>query len=181
MWPRHTYLYAAALTAAIALSSGCQPEIGDACQRSTDCSRTGERVCDLSNRVRGRGECILEGCGRGDCPDEAACVKIYGSKFLSVACNPQREDRATFGPDGETLPPEDNCMPNEVCLAEGLCADEVTARTSCRRKCSDNGDCRSGYECTRTGAGGIYRAPNLDNPTNRKETKICTPRADEAE
>ncbi|MEM7118204.1 MAG: hypothetical protein AAF614_37600, partial [Chloroflexota bacterium] len=44
-------------------------------------------------------------------------------------------------------PPRNDCGSNEVCLPEGLCADEVTARTSCRRKCSRASDCRAGYEC----------------------------------
>ena len=44
--------------------------------------------------------------------------------------------------------------------------DEITARTSCRRKCSSNRDCRSGYECLLTGSEGIYRAPDVDDPDN---------------
>ena len=158
---------------------GCQAKIGDACNRSIDCSFTGERLCDLSNRVNnagvptpsGRGECTIEGCGRGSCPKEAACVKVYGSAFLTVACDPEREDRAT-----EAGPPLDDCGAHEVCLPEGLCADELTARTSCRRKCKRNRDCRDGYHCVRTGSNGLYRAPDLDNPANASETRICVPR-----
>jgi hypothetical protein len=166
---------AIALTALTGLGSGCQPKIGDACRRSTDCSLQGERICDLSKRVDGQGECIIEGCGRGECPDESTCVKVYGSDFLTVACDPDREDRATVGAKGETLEPLDACLPHEACLQEGLCADELSARTSCRKKCSDNGDCRGGYECTRTGSSGIYLAPDLGDPNNDDQVKICTP------
>lgn len=166
-----------ALVALFPLVSGCKAKIGDACKRSTDCSRTGERICDLSHRVNGQGiptpagsgECTIEGCGRGSCPKEAACVKIYGSDFLSVACDPMREDRAT------DLPPLDDCDANEVCLAEGLCADEITARTSCRLECDNDGDCREGYECVMTGSRGIYQAPDLEDPSNHGEVRICTP------
>ncbi len=180
---RRLIFFAVVLGGALAALSGCRAKIGDACKRSTDCSITGGRICDLSHRVnkqgqphpRGSGECIIEGCGRGTCPDEAACVKVYGSDFLSVACDPAREDRATFGPDGEPLPPLDECAANEVCLPEGLCADEITARRSCRKKCKSDDDCRAGYECVRTGSRGIYRAPDLSNPSNHKETRICTP------
>jgi hypothetical protein len=172
---RRSCLFAIALAAPL---GACQPKIGDACRRSTDCSITGDRTCDLSVRVNsagvaspgGSGECIIEGCGRGDCPKEGACVKVYASDFLSVACTPEREDTAT-----QAGPPLDDCLPHEVCLLEGLCADEITARTSCRRECENNGDCRAGYECFRTGARGIYRAPDLENPANDTETRICIP------
>ncbi len=192
-----------ALLALAALAvTGCRRRIGDACRRSTDCSLRGERICDLSNRVNGQGvrtssgsgECTIEGCGRGTCPDVGTCVKVYGSDFLSVACDPAREDIATYCelddaaaceaagclPSTEDVseyvcPPSDDCDANEVCLPEGLCADEITARTSCRKECKDGGDCRAGYECRRTGSGGVYRVPDLDNPENRDEVKICMP------
>jgi hypothetical protein len=174
MPPRiHTLLPAAALCALASL--GCRAKIGDACRRSTDCSLQGDRICDLSNRIGGQGECIIEGCGRHSCPKEAACVKAYGTDFLSVSCDPEREDRAVSAPDGATLPPRDDCLPHEVCLAEGLCADEVSARTTCRAKCSKHGDCRGGYECRLTGSRGIYHTPDPRDPTNDGQIRICMP------
>jgi hypothetical protein len=181
---------------ATALAGGCRAKIGDPCLRSTDCSLRGDRMCDLSNRVdgagkrdpNGKGECTVEGCGFDTCPKEAACVKVYGSDFLSVACDPDREDIATAcdaddpgcvcNVDGDcAYPPLDDCDANEVCLPEGLCADEITARTSCRRECSDDDDCRAGYECVRTGSRGIYRAPDPKRPNDEGQVKICTPEA----
>lgn len=184
--------------ALVALAGGCKKKIGDACRRSTDCSLQGERTCDLSNRVTssgnptpsGQGECTIEGCGRDSCPKEAACVKVYGSDFLSVSCDPRREDIAiACDPDVETCPddclpgtdsplacpPRNDCHANEVCLPEGLCADEITARTSCRRKCKDDSECRAGYECRRTGSDGIYRAPDPDEPLDDSQIGICRP------
>lgn len=190
------------LVALVAPSAGCKKKIGDACRRSTDCSLQGERICDLSHRVNssgfptpnGSGECTIEGCGRGACPKEAACVKVYDSDFLSVACDPAQEDLATYcdlESDAEceaagclptaddasvwVCPPRNDCGGSEVCLPEGLCADEITARTSCRKKCKNGGDCRDGYECRRTGFDGVYQAPNIENPNDRSETKICMP------
>lgn len=185
--------------ALLALVSACQAKIGDDCERSTDCSLRGERICDLSNRVNGvgarsdngRGECTIEGCGRGTCPDEAACVRVYGSDFLSTSCEPTREDIAiACDPDEETCPadciqassgglltcpPRNDCQPNEVCLPEGLCADEITSRTSCRRKCKNDGECRAGYECRRTGSDGVYRVFDPDDPTDDSQIGICRP------
>jgi hypothetical protein len=172
---------------AVVGGAGCRAKIGDACQRSTDCSIRGDRGCDLSHRVNsagvetpnGNGECTIEGCGADSCPKEAECVKVYGSDFLTVACDPEREDRAVQG-EGEgcvegVCPPRDDCDPLEVCLPEGLCADEITARTSCRRRCKNDGDCRNGYECIRTGSRGIYPAPDLDRPGEVDDFKICAP------
>jgi hypothetical protein len=196
--------------AALALLGGCKRKIGDPCTRSTDCSIRGDRSCDLSHRVNssgiptpsGSGECTVESCGADSCPKEAECVKVYGSDFLTVACDPDREDRATFSrfrgktpdegcitcedgceacPEGEgdcqICPPRNECESNEVCLPEGLCADEITARTSCRRRCKENDDCREGYECSTTGSRGIYHAPDLDHPGQVDEVRICTPRS----
>jgi hypothetical protein len=200
--------------AALALLGGCKKKIGDPCVRSTDCSIRGDRSCDLSHRVNsagiptpsGSGECTIESCGADTCPKEAECVKVYGSDFLTVACDPTREDRASYGnasgmelpddelgcipctdstcdscPDGEgdclICPPRDDCRSNEVCLPEGLCADEITARTSCRRRCKQTKDCRDGYECVSTGSRGIYHAPDLDHPGDVDEVRICTPRS----
>jgi hypothetical protein len=191
-----------ALLALLGLAA-CQAKIGAECLRSTDCSIRGERICDLSHRVNdqgvvaasGKGECTIEGCGRDSCPKEAACIKVYGSDFLSVACDPEREDVATvcdlerLGEAGceargcvpsieagtWTCPPRDDCEARQVCLPEGLCADEITARTSCRRKCSNDGDCRDGYECVLTGTQGVYRAPDIEDPQNPAHVRICMP------
>ncbi len=102
-------------------------------------------------------------------------MKTYGTDFLSVACDPEREDKASFAADGSELPPLDACLPHEVCLGEGFCADEVSARTSCRRRCSSNRDCRGGYSCRLTGSGGVYQTPDPNNPANLRQVKICQP------
>ncbi len=160
-------------------ASGCKPKIGDPCLVSTDCSLRGERTCDLSHLVGGKGECVIEGCTRGNCPKEAACVKVYTTRFYTVACDPEREDVAIAGDtdgcvDG-TCPPLDDCAPNEVCLPEGVCADEISARTSCRRECKRDSQCRDGYRCLPTGQSGVYWAPTPDDPRSSDITKICMP------
>ncbi len=143
---------------------GCKAKIGAACDSALKCSVRGERSCDLSAPG---GYCTIEGCSHGSCPKEAACVKVYGSDFLTVACDPARED---IGNE-----PHDDCEPDQVCLPEGLCADEVWARTSCRRECNDDGDCRDGYRCASTGSDGIYGAPDPDHPTRVVNLQICVP------
>lgn len=153
----------------------CQPQVGDPCRRASDCGLRVIRQCDVSNAPRdakGQGECILENCSYGVCPNEAACVKVYSTELLSIACEPDLEDV----PSLEGGDARDDCLPHEVCLPEGLCADEVRARTSCRRTCNKDSDCRDNYECLPTGAGGVYMAPDPDDPTRPLSENICVPR-----
>lgn len=151
---------------------GCQPKIGDPCSRAIDCGLRVVRQCDLSNKNRdpdNKGECTLENCSYGVCPKNSTCVKVYATEFLSVACDPLTEDQ---GDDQGT----DACESNEVCLPEGLCADEIRARTSCRRTCDSDSDCRDNYHCVSTGIDGVYVAPDPEDPTVQHTANICVPR-----
>lgn len=153
---------------------GCQPKIGDPCKVASDCGLRVQRQCDVSNAPRDpkrEGECILENCSYGVCPTESVCVKVYATEFLSIACDPELEDMSTDMQEGR-----DDCLNDEVCLPEGLCADEIRARTSCRLECKWDGDCRSNYQCVGTGLDGIYVAPDPDDPTKMNTAKICVPR-----
>lgn len=62
------------LLLALLLTLGCSPEIGDECATSTDCSQSGDRLCDITQPG---GYCTMFNCEPGDCPDEASCV-IFG-------------------------------------------------------------------------------------------------------
>ncbi|MCA9638485.1 MAG: hypothetical protein KC420_20795 [Myxococcales bacterium] len=176
MAPRSRSLAPLALLALALLAPGCRNKIGSACKVSTDCSLRAARTCDLSYLVDkngiegagGKGECIVEGCTVGSCPKEAVCVQIYSAAYLSVACDPETEDRP--GADGR-----DDCDPNEVCLPEGVCADANTARATCRRECTRDSTCRAGYSCRETGRGGVYVARDPENPLETEETAICMP------
>ena len=194
-------LLAFALTAPILLSA-CQRRIGSACKVSTDCSLRGDRACDLSYLVDGdgdldpggKGECIVDGCTPSACPREGTCVQVYGAEFLSVACDPELEDRPQSYSDeladriaacradpssesyidGEPVACND-CDSHEVCLPEGLCADILSVRTSCRKECSRDSQCRDGYECRETGSNGVYRVATPAYPFGNGSVKICQP------
>lgn len=159
---------AALVSALLALLAGCQPEVGDPCRRTIDCGLQGTLSCDVSNAPNdpgNQGECTLENCSFGVCPNEAVCIKVYASEFASVVCDPVEEDRST-----------DDCLPHEVCLPEGLCGDELRAQTSCRRECKSDADCRDNYSCENTGRNGVYVAPDPDDPDNVVTTRICVPK-----
>jgi hypothetical protein len=63
--------------------AGCAPEIGDACETSTDCSQGGERLCDVASPG---GYCTVFDCEAGKCPEEASCVVFGASPSTVDAC-----------------------------------------------------------------------------------------------
>jgi hypothetical protein len=64
----------------VLFAAGCAPEIGDACDTSTDCSQNGDRLCDVSQQ---NGYCTIFDCEKGTCPEEATCV-VFGASPSQV-------------------------------------------------------------------------------------------------
>jgi hypothetical protein len=62
---------------------GCEPDIGDECSTSIDCSTLGERLCDTTQPG---GYCTIFNCEPDTCPDEATCVAFYLAE--DPACGP---------------------------------------------------------------------------------------------
>lgn len=75
--------------AALAGAASCKPEIGDECSVSTDCSSTGDRLCDTTQPG---GYCTIYNCERGTCPEEAICVSFESTKS-AVCDDPQMSSR----------------------------------------------------------------------------------------
>ena len=144
---------------AVALTA-CGKSIGDECTISTDCSNDGDRACD---RSQPGGYCTVEGCDESSCGDEAVCIRFFSAKFLTRACDPMAED----APEGT-----DDCIGSELCLPEGLCAPRASERRYCAASCSDDGDCRGGYECRLSGTRGSVALTTDSNATPR----FCAPR-----
>ncbi len=102
-----------AILGVLACVTGCKPKIGDECTVSTDCSSTGDRLCDTTQPA---GYCTIFNCEPGTCPEEAICVAFNTSK--SNRCdNPQDSDRLqrTFCMR--------SCDSDSDCRAEYSCID----------------------------------------------------------
>ena len=71
--------------------AACEPEIGDDCSLSTDCSSTGDRICDTTQPG---GYCTIYNCHAGSCPDEAICVAFGTAVSAARGCyDPQDSAR----------------------------------------------------------------------------------------
>jgi hypothetical protein len=82
--PPSKLLLLLALVAATATAAGCKPKIGDDCQLSTDCSASGDRLCDITAPG---GYCTVFNCEPGTCPeDESLCVQFGAQRSPIAAC-----------------------------------------------------------------------------------------------
>ena len=110
--------------AAMALAAGCSPKIGDKCTVSTDCSATGDRLCDITEPG---GYCTVFNCEPDGCPDDAACIN-FGTTLSNVT---QVVNGMT------TIAP--------ACTAGQ--GDSPYQRSFCMASCETDSDCRGGYKC----------------------------------
>jgi hypothetical protein len=110
---RLVWLAAAAL---LALASGCAPKIGDKCTVSTDCSVSGDRLCDSTQPG---GYCTVFNCEPNACPDDSLCV-AFNEPTCSSPAQSVRFERtfcmATCESDGD-------CRAGYKCL--DVSVDEV--------------------------------------------------------
>lgn len=111
------------------LSTGCGNEIGDSCSLHSECSTTGERICDLSSPS---GYCTIVGCDYDTCPDEAVCVSFFSVAATNLPCTTS-----------------DDCTSDEICTLGGYCVPRSSEVRYCMKKCGNDGDCRDKYECRR--------------------------------
>jgi hypothetical protein len=65
------WLRLAFVVLAVLGSVGCKPKIGEDCATSTDCSLSGDRLCDITQPG---GYCTVFNCEPNQCPADSACV-----------------------------------------------------------------------------------------------------------
>ena len=138
------------------LVAGCAAEIGDSCSTNLECSPNGDRICDTAQF---EGYCTVQGCTYNSCADESLCIAFFPASMLDKLCDPTSEDSVAPG-----VTPTNACGRNEVCLSSGVCAQATLESRFCMRRCSDDGDCRSGYACRKVGSAGAeqVRSPLAD-------------------
>lgn len=144
------------------LAAACAEEIGDSCSLSSDCSSTGDRICDTNSPG---GYCTIIGCDVGTCPDEAVCVRFFPVTSSNRPCDPVAEDRG-----------EDACTSDEVCTFSGTCAPRNAEVRFCMKTCGNSGDCRDEYECRDDElkkAHGGEPVPEAGKPSGSNTTRFC--------
>ncbi len=89
--PRNPWIPLAAAFVLALGAFGCNPKIGDSCSVSTDCSATGDRLCDTTEPG---GYCTIFNCEPGTCPSEAVCVAFHTDPSPAQGCrDPQGTSR----------------------------------------------------------------------------------------
>lgn len=132
--------YASRLRLAFAFALGmaaCKPQIGNNCATSTDCSQTGDRLCDVSQPG---GYCTIFNCepqgsnATTKCPNEAACISFGASASPVMGCQ------------------------NDL-------GSSPYSRSYCMKKCKNTSDCRDGYVCLDLATDARFGAVDVDGPT----------------
>jgi hypothetical protein len=158
------------LVAMLACAVGCGHNIGDPCQNNVDCNPLGDRFCDTASPG---GYCTQENCDNTSCPGNSVCIRFF-TPLADESCT---VNSATTG---------QGCRPDERCVCDfssggqcrssvGHCAPTATERRWCQARCSNNSDCRSGYECRETGTFGAEPVPTFDDMSGGESAKFCAP------
>jgi hypothetical protein len=161
-FPSAIQVITVALIAASSALAGCSHQIGDECTTAADCNPNGSRSCDQSQPG---GYCTVQGCDETSCPSEAVCIRYFPAQFLTQPCNP-----AILPADCDPAT-ESCCRADELCLDGGLCAPLSTELRYCVKTCSQNDDCRGGYECRLAGTRGSMALTSNPNAVIR----FCAP------
>lgn len=101
------------LVFAALFASGCQPSIGDTCTLSTNCSRTGARLCDTSQP---QGYCTIFNCYGESCPTEATCVE-FGPSLPGCAYDDRHGSRVARSMCLYRCEVDSDCRAGYVCRA----------------------------------------------------------------
>ena len=100
----------------VAVAAGCKPKVGDDCRISTDCSRAGDRLCDITAPG---GYCTVYNCEPGTCPeDESLCVEFGAQRSPVSKC----QDKQSPSPYGRAFCMA-TCESDSDCRAGYSCED----------------------------------------------------------
>ena len=98
---------------------------------TTDCSATGDRLCDITEPG---GYCTVFNCEPDSCPDDSACVN-FGASLSAL----------TDGASNQIVP---GCTSSQ--------GNSPYERSFCMAACESDADCRGGYKCLGVGElGGV--------------------------
>ncbi|HVU50594.1 MAG TPA: hypothetical protein VHL80_07890 [Polyangia bacterium] len=159
-----------------------------ACPSGSTCIRTfPETFLALAANITVMGQTCDPAPAMSACPTDSVCAsfgfcvrscdptaspttcpggQLCSSMGYCAQCDPALEDIPSA-----TGPTQDNCLADETCLDTGLCAKQSFEQRECAKSCSSNGDCRSGYDCRKTGALGSMVLATDPNA----RTAFCAP------
>lgn len=127
MPPRASFYWILGFAAVVLACPACTPDIGDACVVHSDCSQTGDRICEPNFPG---GYCTIFNCEPGTCPSEAHCVAFYSAPSSSVenlACGDPTERRFQRTFCMKTCSGDSDCRSGYACVDYALPNNAVVA------------------------------------------------------
>jgi hypothetical protein len=166
------------LVALLAAAVGCGHNIGDPCQTNVDCSPAGDRFCDTGSL---NGYCTQENCDVNSCPGNSVCIRFF-TALMNEPCLFDPCSRLSSGCRSDERCVTDLAISPNACVnlndttlePNGHCAATSSEHRWCQARCSHSGDCRTGYECRRTGTAGAEPVPTFDMGLG-EPAKFCAP------
>lgn len=116
MPPRASLYWILGFAAVVLTCPACTPNIGDSCLVHSDCSQTGDRICEPNFPG---GYCTIFNCEPGTCPSEADCVAFYSapsSSFENLACADPTERRFQRTFCMKTCTSDSDCRSGYACV-----------------------------------------------------------------
>lgn len=87
----HLAFVVVAIGLSLLTAAGCKPQIGDSCEFGTDCSASGDRLCDTTQPG---GYCTMFNCDSDSCPDDSVCIGFRARASTVAECSdPHGESR----------------------------------------------------------------------------------------
>jgi hypothetical protein len=116
MPPRASLYWILGFLALMLACPACTPDIGDSCLVHSDCSQTGDRICEPNFPG---GYCTIFNCEPGTCPSEANCVAFYSAPSSSsenLACGDPTDRRFQRAFCMKTCDGDGDCRSGYSCI-----------------------------------------------------------------
>jgi hypothetical protein len=114
---RASFYWILGFVAVVLACPACTPNIGDACVVHSECSQTGDRICEPNFPG---GYCTIFNCEPGTCPSEAACVAFYSAPSEKLACGDPTDRRFERTFCMKTCTGDSDCRTSYSCVDLGL-------------------------------------------------------------
>jgi hypothetical protein len=102
------------------------------------------------------------------------CIRFF-TAIVTEQCNIDPNTHLSVcTSDGHCCTEDERCVSDTANSLQGHCAPNSSEHRWCQARCSNNSDCRAGYECRETGTAGAEPVPTYDMSLGTP-AKFCAP------